>query len=56
VAEGSTLAGALGADRRVGDALGPDELERLLDPAGAVGLAAELVDRVLAARHADQAG
>jgi 3-carboxy-cis,cis-muconate cycloisomerase len=47
-AEGTDLRTQLAAQRAVTDVQTPDELARLLDPAGATGNAAVLVDRALA--------
>jgi adenylosuccinate lyase len=46
--QGKTFEQALQADAHVQQALGPQELTALLDPTTYVGLAPEIVDRVLA--------
>jgi adenylosuccinate lyase len=48
---GVDLRTALEDDRRIAATLHPGELERLLDPAGALGAAGAFVDRVLARRR-----
>jgi adenylosuccinate lyase len=48
-AAGVDFEDALLADARVGAHLSRDAVERLLDPAGYIGLAPELVDRVVGA-------
>jgi adenylosuccinate lyase len=49
---GETFEAALTADARVRQALAADELRALLDPTTYVGLAPEIVDRVLAETRA----
>ena len=49
VAEGRELGAVLAEDGTVAGALAPGELDRLLDPANYLGVAAALVDRALAA-------
>jgi adenylosuccinate lyase len=51
IERGDDLRAALAADPDIGAALDQAELDRLLDPAGSVGLVGALVDRVLAARR-----
>jgi adenylosuccinate lyase len=46
--QGTTFEQALTADAQVQNALAPEELRALLDPTTYVGLAPEIVDRVLA--------
>jgi adenylosuccinate lyase len=48
IESGVSFEQALMQDRRVAAALGPDELRRALDPTTYVGLAPQIVDRVLA--------
>ena len=50
-ASGSSFAAELAALAQVDEVLAPAELEALLDPAAAIGLAPQLVDRALASRR-----
>jgi 3-carboxy-cis,cis-muconate cycloisomerase len=53
---GKPLRSLLAADPQVREHLGEEDLDRLLDPRGYLGSAAELIDRALTAHHARTVG